>query len=393
MKKILYSIIATFLIFACNDENLEINKTFEKNSETMEILLNSFANEAVDYSHFSENAVFKGTLLGSKDSLFLGEIKEIHKGFFAKYDVEHPPTFNFLQGVNPDTGNADGSQLGQCANDGVPTGFTQPNTQIRITQGGNPDIQPEESEGINFGVIIKPIEGLSIYADYYEVEITNTISSIGAQLILNGCYQENNQRYCSLIDRNSTGFITDLRDLSNNIGLAETSGAELSVIYEWDDKYGSWIFSSEIAFLDTFDVTRADGSVEHRAGTVNGSDRDQYKEVKGNLGIIWSDNSWSASLSAQYHGEVDGIASAYPKTLSDGSAAIGDAVTKLDATWYLDGQVSYNFDEFSTRVTLGVDNLLDEDPPLFTDSFANDFDPSYRTWGSQFWYARVSSRF
>ncbi len=56
-------------------------------------------------------------------------------------------------------------------------------------------------------------------------------------------------------------------------------------------------------------------------------------------------------------------------------------------------QVSYNFDEFSTRVTLGVDNLLDEDPPLFTDSFANDFDPSYRTWGSQFWYARVSSRF
>ncbi|RPF90800.1 MAG: hypothetical protein CBD28_001700 [Rhizobiales bacterium TMED168] len=28
-----------------------------------------------------------------------------------------------------------------------------------------------------------------------------------------------------------------------------------------------------------------------------------------------------------------------------------------------------------------------------TDSFANDFDPSYRTWGSQFWYARVSSRF
>ena len=291
------------------------------------------------------------------------------------------------------TGNADGSQLGQCANDGVPTGFTQPNTQIRITQGGNPDIQPEESEGINFGVIIKPIEGLSIYADYYEVEITNTISSIGAQLILNGCYQENNQRYCSLIDRNSTGFITDLRDLSNNIGLAETSGAELSVIYEWDDKYGSWIFSSEIAFLDTFDVTRADGSVEHRAGIVNGSDRDQYKEVKGNLGIIWSDNSWSASLSAQYHGEVDGIASAYPKTLSDGSAAIGDSVTKLDATWYLDGQVSYNFDEFSTRVTLGVDNLLDEDPPLFTDSFANDFDPSYRTWGSQFWYARVSSRF
>ena len=28
-----------------------------------------------------------------------------------------------------------------------------------------------------------------------------------------------------------------------------------------------------------------------------------------------------------------------------------------------------------------------------TDSFANDFDPSYRTWGSQQWYVRASSKF
>tara|TARA_B100000497_G_scaffold6047_1_gene6004 strand:- start:16556 stop:16780 length:225 start_codon:yes stop_codon:yes gene_type:complete len=40
-----------------------------------------------------------------------------------------------------------------------------------------------------------------------------------------------------------------------------------------------------------------------------------------------------------------------------------------------------------------VDNLLDEDPPFFSDSFANDFDPSYRTWGSQQWYVRASSKF
>ena len=36
------------------------------------------------------------------------------------------------------TGNADGTQVGQCLADGVPTGFTQPNDQIRITVGGNP---------------------------------------------------------------------------------------------------------------------------------------------------------------------------------------------------------------------------------------------------------------
>ena len=181
--------------------------------------------------------------------------------------------------------------------------------------------------------------------------------------------------------------------MSNNIGQVETSGAEISVIYEWNDDYGSWIVSSELAFLDTYDVTRADGSVEHRAGYVSGSDRSQYKEVKGNFGVIWSKDSLSASLSAQYHGEVDGIYSAFPKTLSGGGSSSGDDATKLSATWYLDGQGSYNFDQYNTRLTLGVDNLLDEDPPFFSDSFANDFDPSYRTWGSQQWYVRASSKF
>ena len=84
------------------------------------------------------------------------------------------------------TGNADGTQVGQCLADGVPTGFTQPNTQIRITVGGNPNVQPEESESFNFGVVWQPsgVQGLNMFADYYDIEITNLISSIGAPIEL-----------------------------------------------------------------------------------------------------------------------------------------------------------------------------------------------------------------
>ena len=53
--------------------------------------------------------------------------------------------------VNASNFTGSGStQAGRCAADGVPAGFTQPNTQIRTTVGGNPDVQPEESEGYNF---------------------------------------------------------------------------------------------------------------------------------------------------------------------------------------------------------------------------------------------------
>ena len=291
------------------------------------------------------------------------------------------------------TGNADGTQTGQCATDGVPAGFTQPNTQIRVTVGGNPTVQPEESEGYNFGIIVKPVEGLKIYADYYEIEITDTISTIGSQLILNGCYKENNQKYCGLVDRLSTGYVKDLRNTVNNIGMVETTGFELATVYDWSDELGNWRFSTEIAFLDTYDVTKADGSIEHYAGYVTGNGRDQFKEVKGNLGLLWSQNEWAVSLTGQYHGEVDGVSGTVPKTSASGEFITGDDPRTLAATWYWDAQASYVWEAINSTIAVGVDNLLDEDPPYFPDSFANDFDPSYRTWGSQFWYVRISTQY
>ena len=113
MKKILYSIFLSFFLFSCNSGTQSNKATsteaFEKNSKTMQALLDSYANESVDYSHFSKDVIFKGTLLGSPDSLRLDQIKGIHKEFFAKYDVKHMAPFNFLQGVNPETGESDGS--------------------------------------------------------------------------------------------------------------------------------------------------------------------------------------------------------------------------------------------------------------------------------------------
>tara|TARA_B100001142_G_scaffold329884_1_gene394910 strand:- start:5359 stop:5856 length:498 start_codon:yes stop_codon:yes gene_type:complete len=114
MKNLTYLISFSLLIYSCNSEintndDLAIIKSFQENSKTMQILFDSYANESVDYSRFSENAIFKGTLFGSKDSLSLDEIKGIHKEFFNKYDVKHMSSFNYLQGVNAETGKPDSS--------------------------------------------------------------------------------------------------------------------------------------------------------------------------------------------------------------------------------------------------------------------------------------------
>ena len=108
---------------------------------------------------------------------------------------------------------------------------------------------------------------------------------------------------------------------------------------------------------------------------------------------MWSQNEWAVSLTGQYHGEVDGVPGTVPKTSASGEFITGDDPRTLAATWYWDAQASYVWEAINSTIAVGVDNLLDEDPPYFPDSFANDFDPSYRTWGSQFWYVRISTQY
>ena len=291
------------------------------------------------------------------------------------------------------TGNADGTQVGQCLADGVPTGFTQPNTQIRITVGGNPNVQPEESESFNVGVVWQPsnVAGLNMFADYYDIEITNLISSIGAQLLLNGCYTGSNPGYCGAIDRLSTGFVDDLRDTTNNVGTLVTSGLEVGGSYGFSTAYGDFVLGVDARSLDTYDRTLANGDIQMAAGYVLGSSRDNFVDFKMNTSLTWTMGDMFASATLQHFGEGKGVANNPPTMTASG--LVEETERDIEALTYLDLQYGMVLPEYNATVRIGVDNVMDEDPTYFPETFANDFDPAYRTWGSMHWYANVSVNF
>ena len=47
---------------------------------------------------------------------------------------------------------------------------------------------PETAESTQFGVILNPIQDLSVTIDWWDYEIENTIGTIGAGSILGNCY-------------------------------------------------------------------------------------------------------------------------------------------------------------------------------------------------------------
>ncbi len=138
---------------------------------------------------------------------------------------------------------------GTCVNLGVPAGnvgvasAVQANAQIPATFGGNPDLQEETSDSFTFGIVLQPsfIPGLTITADYFDIEIEDAIASAGGSLqsALDLCFvtvADANDPVCDAFRgvRNGDGQITvDNTPLISqvNISTLGVSGVDLEANY------------------------------------------------------------------------------------------------------------------------------------------------------------------
>jgi outer membrane receptor protein involved in Fe transport len=97
-----------------------------------------------------------------------------------------------------------------CAAAGVPAG--QPITyasSISFLSGGNPDLEAEKSDSITIGGVLTPsfVPGFSASVDYYDIKVKNVIQAVGAQTIINSCYDlpSLSNPFCSLFQRAGPG--------------------------------------------------------------------------------------------------------------------------------------------------------------------------------------------
>ena len=117
------------------------------------------------------------------------------------------------------------TRAANCAADGRPTGastvtsngvVTTPNGYDYVYTasllfkgpGGNPNLKPEFSDSYTIGTVLKPrfVPGLTISVDYYNIKVKDVIASLGAQDIVNLCYDSPslNNPYCAQFSRNKT---------------------------------------------------------------------------------------------------------------------------------------------------------------------------------------------
>jgi outer membrane receptor protein involved in Fe transport len=135
------------------------------------------------------------------------------------------------------------NRAANCAAAGVPTNFVNQPARDRSTgylSGGNELLKEEEGESYTVGFVLMPrqLPGFAFSFDYWNIEVTDLIASLGAQTILNECFNAPggiNNQYCALISpRNPDGTFADPALLSGGINYAsqETDGMDFDVSYQ-----------------------------------------------------------------------------------------------------------------------------------------------------------------
>lgn len=258
----------------------------------------------------------------------------------------------------------------ECIATGVPAAgvgtaaLDSPAGQFQFLQGGNPDLNPEESDTVTFGVVITPqfAPGLSVTIDYFDIKVDGLISTFGAENTLAACYFEDDAAACGRINRNALGQLWlgsgNVVDLNINIGSLETSGVDLTFNYTGVEigKFGSLSFSLTGTYLNEIITNPGPGIDPYDCvGAFAGECGTPAFEWRHLARVGWK-TPWEGvdmSLAWRYFGKAEQF----------GVTNLAKIDRSFGAENYFDLFGSWTINE-KASVRLGVNNILDNDPQI-----------------------------
>ena len=327
-----------------------------------------------------------------------------------------------FSGTDPCAGPTPAFTAAQCANTGVPAsryGLVPNNPAGQYNQfiGGNLNLTPEKADTYTLGFVVTPLDELRVSLDYYDIAIEDTISTVGAQTILDQCGLTGNAELCSLVRRNpGSGDLWRGNDpatagqvvnLTGNFGEISFRGLDLSAFYRWDmfggrmstSFQGNYLLEQEIAPL----APASDSATYDCAGKINV--QCQSPKWRHIANLRYSRDWGSLNLRWRYFGDMDYVDNRTGAALSTDKllCSTSGGTTAGFRTCLGDGQLgAYNYIDLSGSVmvgsfgelTVGVNNIADKEPPLVGNTLAlNGNSPGGYDQAGRFFFTNFTVKF
>jgi len=304
--------------------------------------------------------------------------------------------------------------------------------QVRSLVGGNPNLAPEKAYIYTYGIIWSPkwVKGLTLAADFWHYDERNVVSPFGTQDIIN-----REDQFPGRVFRDpNTGEIVQVNNQAFNIGSQITEGYDFEAIYQLDTSifgrgnFGTFTWTANATYLSRFETS---------SGT------DKEFDITGEYLTFGSLTHWRGYLSMFYDlGGLDTGATVHyigqftEKQFGAGFTNSESGFRKVREWTTLDLLASYTFNlpcpeqpvagyakdggknvkhdgkdknvmPVSTAecnpcgwrawlngvtLTVGMNNVFDQDPPFVASSFENGYDESSADVKGRFYYVALKKR-
>jgi iron complex outermembrane receptor protein len=258
--------------------------------------------------------------------------------------------------------------------------------------GSNPLLTPETADTWTAGIVFTgegALEGLQLSADYYDIQVDDSIGTLGAQTVANRCF-EGATEFCPLVDRDPvSGEIVRIRNVLLNVNSVITKGIDIEGRYRFGMGSAGTLdlrllgtIVNDLVTVDSVGSTQRAGMTGWRAGTQPG-----MPDWSADLLTTWSRDRLSLTMrnkyvpSGQYNNSLVG-----PNEPGWSVTLLNSAnINKVDSRLYTDlsGQFQLRQDD-GLVVFAAVNNVFDEEPPLAPSVAGNGnfilFDPIGRSY-------------
>jgi iron complex outermembrane receptor protein len=258
--------------------------------------------------------------------------------------------------------------------------------QFQVLSGGNTALNPEKSKNATIGIVVEPINNLTVGLDFWSINLKQAIDSLSQDDVF-----ADPVKYASLYHRSPSGDLAtdgsqcpnpltcgyvDLR--TQNLGGTRTNGIDISTLYRLRTaNAGNFNFQLNSTYVHKYEYQNSEGGEWHqKVGVYSGTG--PVFRWQNNFALNWSRGEYGAGLSGHHKtGYLD-----------------QDETNHVASYTTFDGYLSWAMKK-GFGLTAGVRNMFDRNPPLSyqTETFQSGYDPRYSDPIGRTFYVRGTYSF
>jgi len=260
-------------------------------------------------------------------------------------------------------------------NDTAPGGTGQTDLQVNSLTGGNPNLKPEKSKQHSIGIVLQPNQALSVAVDYFNIKVTDIIALPSAQEVVSG-FRNGDPAFAGLVTLSGNDIDSIVQTLQN-VGSAKVQGIDLEANFRQNVGAGRLDLNMSGTYMIQFDQTSPGGVVSKKVArmvddfgnpvlSTNAAVLDGVVlRWKHYLAGTYSQGPWAFTLAQNFY-----------KGYRDGND-LNNEEHHVPSQALYDTSVAYTGVK-NLKLSLGVKNLFDKDPPIFIPT-SNQFQAGYDT--------------